>query len=393
MNTLTAFGFSTATAAALQASDVKAADSDQVPISIDHSGDSIVMVDADWYDHLERTRDTFEEIKQAWLPPQGHRYNSRNNKNKDEYDDVLGVFISAGKGNENPHIIVSIDQESDTKDETRRNIPERRDGSRIEVEEMSKEKELAVNHTDCNDKEVSDPSNMPGGVRIRFAGRDGYGTLTSRVVDGDYDYNYSLATAAHVISRDQDECGDDLLGTNAYHRGNYIGEVVDIDHDLDMVIIHNSSDYGQPIPEVWNPSDHSDRWGPIWETLSKDGVDHWIHNDRRVWKYGVSTCYTTGYVDSRGNTERAYNYSGPGPDISTECADYWYNCVRWGEFGSIEAGDSGSITFGAHPNRNVFLACNINSWRWSSYSDGEYSAGPAGYAWQGKHSYWWKENA
>ena len=160
MNTLTTFGFSTATAAALQASDVKAADSDQVPISIDHSGDSIVMVDADWYDHLERTRDTFEEIKRAWLPPQGHRHNSRNNKNKDEYDDVLGVFISAGKGNENPHIIVSIDQESDTKDETRGNIPERRDGSRIEVEEMSKEKELAVDHTDCNDKEVSDPSNM-----------------------------------------------------------------------------------------------------------------------------------------------------------------------------------------------------------------------------------------
>jgi len=58
MNTLTAFGFSATTAAALQASDVKAADSDQVPISIDHSGDSIVMVDADWYDRLKRTRDT-----------------------------------------------------------------------------------------------------------------------------------------------------------------------------------------------------------------------------------------------------------------------------------------------------------------------------------------------
>ena len=258
---------------------------------------------------------------------------------------------------------------------------------------MSKEKELAGYHTDCNDKEVSDPGNMPGGVRVSFAGRDSYGTLTSRVVDGDYDYNYSLATAAHVISRDQDECGDDLLGTNAYHEGNYIGEVVDIDHDLDMVIIHNSSDYRQPIPEVWNPSNHSDRWEPISETLTADGVDYWINNERRIWKYGVSTCYTTGYVHSRGNTEQAYNYSGIGPDVSTECADYWYNCVRWGEFGSIEAGDSGSITFGIHPDRNVFLACNINSWRWGSYSDGEYSAGPAGYAWQDKHSYWWKEKA
>jgi len=402
LKTLTAFGFSASTAAALTSDDVQAADSDQVPISIDHSGKSIVMVDADWYDRLQKTRDNFDAMKRDWLPQQGRRNANGRDRNtnsekshgpNDEHDDVIGLFISAGKDNDNPHIIISIDQDSDTKDETRGNIPERRGGSRIEIEEMDQQKELATVHTDCEDEEVSNPDKIPGGVRISFAGRDGYGTLTPRIVDGSFDHTYSLATAAHVLSRDENECGDDFLGTSAYHHGNYIGDVVAVDHDLDMAIVHNSSSWDQPIPEVWHPADHSERWEPIEETLTSDGVDYWINNDRQVWKYGVSTCFTTGKVHSRGNTERAYNYAGPGPDVSTECADYWYECVRWGEFGSIEAGDSGSITFGAHPDRDTFLACNINSWRWSSFSDGEYSAGPAGYAWQNDHSYWWKDEA
>lgn len=388
LKTLTAFGFSSATAAALTPNDVQAADSDQVPISIDHSEESTVMVDADWYDRLQATRDTFGAMKRDWLPPQGRRNSNKSQKAhgpKDKHDDVIGLYISAGKGNDNPHIIVSIDQDSNTKDETRGNIPERRGGSRIKIEERDREKELAVDHTNCDDKEVSNPDRIPGGVRIRFAGRDGHGTLTPRVVDGDFDHNYSLATAAHVLSRDENECGDDLIGTSAYHHGNYIGSVVAVDHDLDMAIIHNSSSTNQPIPEVWHPVDHSQRWEPIEETLTKDGVDFWINNDRQLFKYGVSSCYTTGKVHSRGNTEQ--------PAVNNQCSDFWYDSVRWGEFGSIERGDSGSITFGAHPDRDTFLACNINSWRDFSAVDGEYSAGPAGYAWQDAHSYWWKDEA
>ena len=392
LKTLTAFGFSASTAIVLTPGDVQAADSDQVPISIDHSNTSIVMVDADWYDRLQETRDNFDAMKRDWLPPRGRRNSNEGNKNsgkshgpKDMHNDVIGLYISAGKGNDNPHIIVSIDQESDTKDETRGNIPEQRGESRIEIEERDSEKELALEHSNCNDKEVSNPDKIPGGVRISFAGRDNVGTLTSRVVDGDFNYNYSLATAAHVLSRDENECGSDLVGTDAYHYGNYIGSVVAVDHQLDMVIVHNSSSTDQPIPEVWHPADHSERWEPIEDTLTDDGVDYWINNDRQLFKYGQSSCYTNGKVHSRGNTERPY--------VNNECAEFWYDCVRWGEYGSIEAGDSGSITFGAHPDRDTFLACNVNSWRDGSVSEREYSAGPAGFAWQDAHSYWWKDEA
>jgi len=385
LRTLTACGFAAGTAAALTPEDINAAGSDQVPITIDTSGESVVMVDADWYDRVQEARKVFQKMKNEWLPEQADnnvRENRGRGKGKDKHDDVSGVWFSAGKGNDNPHVIVSIDQESESKDNTRGNIPERRQGVRIEVEEMNREKELAWDHNNCDDKEKSNTTEMPGGLQVRFQGRDGSGTLTPRVVDSSYDHIYSIATAAHVASVDG-ECGDDLLGLKAYHYGNYLGELVYVDHRHDIAIIHNDYNYDQPIPEVWNPSDHSEQWGPIKDSLSKDGVDYWENNGRKLWKYGKKTCFTGGTVDSRGKTERAR--------VNSPCADYWYDCVRWGEFGSIERGDSGSITFGAHPDENTFLACNINSWRWSSWSDGEYSAGPAGYAWRDNHGYWWKE--
>lgn len=358
-----AAGFGTATISTITVDDVKAADSDEVTISITCDGSRKVRVSSDWYDYLERTRRVKKKMENNWLS------SGSNNGQKDKHNDVMAVWLNAGTGSQNPHLILTIDEDSDTKDETRGDIPEWKNNVRIAVEEAEREYKPA-----CDPQCKSNLDTMPGGLSVSIQGT---GTLGPQA----YDYNnnkYVLTTAAHVASKNntfsEDECGDDLLGKTVDHCGDYIGYVDYIDHVHDVCIIEPTPN---PLPEIWNPSDHSDRYGTITDSLSKDGVDYWMNNGRKAFKYGIKTCYTWGYVHARGKKENPGEF-GP-------CTDTWEDCVRWGQYGDLGRGDSGSVAFGADPDSNDFFAICQNSWRWY-----DYTTGPAGYAWKNQHGYEWR---
>lgn len=367
LKALSSAGFGAASVNAITVDDVKAADSDQVTIAITCDGERKKRVSSDWYDHLVRARRVKNEIEENWL------YST--DSGKDSYDDVFAVWLDAGTDSNNPHVKVTIDKNSSSKEETRGNVPERRDNVRIDVEEAPREHEQV-----CEPKCKQDTSEMPGGLSVSINGNGG--SLGPQAWDNK-DGTWTLTTAGHVAAQ-EGTCGDDLIGSNVEHCGEYIGYVKDIDHSLDMCIIEPAYDV-EPIPEVWNPDDHSSRWGTITDTLSADGVDYWMgdnpnNNQRKVWKYGVGSCYSEGYVHARGTKED--------PEVNNPCTPdpkTWNECVRWGTINSIWGGDSGSIAFGADPDSDDFFAVCQNSWRWYNYS-----AGPAGYAWRNKHGYSWR---
>lgn len=225
----------------------------------------------------------------------------------------------------------------------------------------------------CDPKCKSSVDQMPGGLGVNFD--NGGGTLGPKMFDYDT-YTYKLSTAAHVPSS-SDQCGSDLIGEPAYHCDAYIGDVEYIDHVHDICVIDTKSST-EPLPEIWNPENHSDRYGTIKNSLSAGGVDYWMNNNRRLFKYGVASCYSYGTVSARGKRENAFTFA--------PCAGEWEDCVRWGSFTDLDAGDSGSVAFGADPDSSDYFVCNQNSWRWFNYT-----TGPAAYAILDHHNYEWRQ--
>lgn len=357
---LSSAGFGAASVSALTVDDVKAADSDQVTIALTCDGERTKRVSSDWYDAVVRARRVKETVENNWL--------SSGNGERDTHNDVFGVWLDAGTGANAPHVIVTIDEDSSTKAETRGSVPERRNDVRIAVEEAPREYESM-----CDPKCKSDTSEMPGGLEVCFD--HGCGTLGPQA----YDYNdnsWVLTTAAHIPA-DGGYCGEDIINEVVKHCGESIGLVKDVDHKHDMCIImpYFNTD---TLPEVWNPSDHSERWGTITDSLSADGVDYWMSNDRKVWKYGKRSCKTQGEVKARGTKEN--------PLVNDPCTPgTWNDCVQWGHATDNQPGDSGSIAFGADPDSDDFYAICQNSWSWVNYA-----TGPAGYAWKNHHGYEWR---
>ena len=81
LRTLTAAGVTPVAASRITVDDVKAADDDQVPISLDVKGEIKKNVPADWYDKLIHTRDIRSKLS----------------RNHDHRESVLGVGYSPGK--------------------------------------------------------------------------------------------------------------------------------------------------------------------------------------------------------------------------------------------------------------------------------------------------------
>ncbi|MEZ3116111.1 hypothetical protein RYH80_09315 [Halobaculum sp. MBLA0147] len=370
LRVLSAAGISSAAAGALSVDHVRGAASDQVPVAYDVEGNSEGYVPADWYDRLAKARDVRDRLDGEFLPePASDRAETATERVRDA---VTGVWLDAGTGNSEPHVIVSLDEESESLGDARGAVPERMRGIDIEVEVAEREEEL----TDCTPKQKGDTSQMPGGLSVDFSSEESSarGTLTSRMYD-ENDYVYRLATAAHVpeAATNGNDCGTQLEGMEARHNGTKIGEVHFVDHENDIAVIEATNT--TPLDEVWDPRDFSDKY-TVKSTMSKDCVDTFMKDDKKVKKYGVGRCFGTGKITARGKKERAY--------VNESCTTYWRDCVRWGTFNSIGPGDSGSIAFGPDPGGSDYLASNINSWRWF-----DYSAGPAGYAIDNTHGYYW----
>jgi len=369
MKTLSAAGISSAMLGLLNADTVRGAASDEIPIAVDTKGESETYVDAGWYDRLVKAREVSNELKNGFLPEQAS--SQAKMATKRIRDSVTGVWLDAGSGNSEPHVIVSIAEESEARGDAPGAIPERKQGIPIEVEFAEREEEL----TNCIPEGRSDTSETPGGLAVKFdKDSSNTGTLTSRAWDDDDFSDAKLMTAAHVPENAAGgSCGDQLLGMEAKNNGDIIGEVDYIDHENDIAVIEPTNT--NPLDEVWNPGDHSQTYD-VTGTMSKDGVDNLVNNGDKVKKCGIKSCLTEGNVSARGKKERAL--------VNENCTKYWRDCVRWGSYDSIGAGDSGSIAFAEDPNASGYLATNINSWRWL-----DYSAGPAGYAIDNTHNYYW----
>lgn len=102
---LTAAGVAPAAASRITVDDVKAADDDQVPISLDVDGKIKENVPANWYDRIVHTRNVTDKIQESY----GHRKS------------VIGIGYSAGeRGGDNPYVVVGINQDSNSKEKIKR---------------------------------------------------------------------------------------------------------------------------------------------------------------------------------------------------------------------------------------------------------------------------------
>lgn len=385
MKLMAASGFSGPALANISVDDVKAADSDQVPVSMDYDGNWKKMVPADWMDRMKRAEDAREKIKSNW----------RNNK------DVFSVWLNSGEfGGENPHIEVGIDYNSNSKDETRGKIPEEKDGVPVEVFEEGKN-ERADNCKQCNNYDnVSVDPHIPGGVQIHIQadGELSCGTLAPMVVDADNQYSGSWVTAAHVI------CGSGGTADSKYlkHEGTPIGEIVDViefDHDFAVIEPFDSGDTGNTsgqdftaLDEVAesNDIDNGSRY-EINSTLTKSGTQTAAADNLSLFKYGMGGCYNSATINADGDT---FKQSTLGDPVCASGDEELTHQLRFGNDGYLSGGDSGTITFVKAPNNPGYYAASLGNGHSTIAGDQigkAYSFGTAGWAIQEFHNYRWAD--
>lgn len=379
MSYATGMGVSAIGASALTAKDVQGADSDQVAISMDGE-DWVENVPRDWFNRVKKARQAKDKLADKFL----------------QRDGVLEVNYSSGNhGGENPHATVVLYEGSTSKEKRRGEIPERKNDTAVRVRETPNRPKNASEACDlcdasCDDEEAPDLSKIPGGLRISF---DGDGTLTSQLVNGsDHNMAYGWATNAHVVAvgDDQGRCGDDLIGKWGEHYDTSLGTVQYISHRHDFAVIEPYSDYREPAKHVTDTSDPGTEI-LIEGTLTDWAIDEYMANEGNtkytVQKYGIGSCYSWGYIKSRGETVDDHFDRDP-------CSGSYEDQVGWGaacddEFSEpdIDCGDSGSLTFASHPDKSKWYAVCLNR----GASALNRVTGTSGHALREQHNFWWQD--
>lgn len=379
MKSANAMGISAIGAHALTAKDVQGADSDQVAISMD-GDDWVEYVPKGWFNRVKRARRAKDRLADRLL----------------ERDGVIEVNYSSGHhGGDNPHVTVVLYENSESKDKRRGEVPERENDTPVRVKEAPNRPRSASSgcdlcDADCDDKEAPDTSKIPGGLRVTF---DGHGTLTSQLVNGsDHNLAWGWATNAHVVAAgdDQGRCGSDLIGKWGRHYNNSLGTVQYISHRHDFAVIEPYSDYRQPAKYVTDTSNPGTEI-LIEGTLTDWAIDEYMANegDSRytVQKYGIGSCYSWGYIKSRGRTVRDKFDRDP-------CRYSYDDQVGWGAAcddgfsePDIDCGDSGSLTFASHPDGGTWYAVCLNR----GATGLNRVSGTSGHALREQHNFWWQD--
>jgi hypothetical protein len=175
----TAAGMSSAAALTLTPEDVKAADSDQVTVPFDVEGKSKFQIDSDRLDWYYRARDVTKHIQEIHIEKEG----------------VFSIGLRGGGGKDNPHVFVTLDNSTGKADERRGELPEERNGVRVEIEEADKTE--VKEH--CDPDPWPQGENFPGGQRITPEDTTGVLTNSSRMIASDYSW-FGWSTAAHGLS-------------------------------------------------------------------------------------------------------------------------------------------------------------------------------------------------
>jgi len=335
-----AAGVASTTATAVTPEDIQSADSDEVPVSLDLDGDHKWNVPLDWYERLLDAREVLEKNKQLPI----------------ERDGVISIEMNPGDlGGENPYLAVDIDEDKEVNINSRDLQGQNRDVrivfNKISNPEMTKEGDSPgsdVNSDPCGD--LTTTGDIPGGLEVVFG--NARGTLTSRVSGPNF--NEGWLTNTHVASSTSGDCGSDLIGAEAEHGGEKIGEVVAVDHDHDFVVIE-PTEGRSPESKVVLPSDHDTEYD-IQGTMSKDGFDTFSAEGWDVKKIGTTTCESSGTPHARGKpvTVKAN-------DNCKSIGELYWDQVTWGSaINDIRPGDSGSLTFGSYPDSSNYLGMCIN---------------------------------
>lgn len=328
-----AVGLSSAVASQMTVDDVKASDSDQVTVSLDVDGQRKYTMAADRLDWLQRATKANEYIKS----------NHRHKKG------VVSIGMSGGDKEDNPHVVVKLDKNSNEKDERRGEIPENRNGVRIETQEVERELHLA-----CDTQCVSEGTNFPGGQKIDINNTGSWGTSGPRVIADDYEW-VGWTTAGHCFP------GCDSDDTTMWHTPDEsscdypIGTGAAIAPYEDVGFIYYSNDH-DITPSPWNakPSDHSEAV-QINGTLSEEGmgvIDDEYDGENKIFAYGAASCFTRGELDE-------WNVEDSASGIPNNCRDELRNqmtvdlsCTNE----TMAKGDSGGIFFTPDPNTDSWYA-------------------------------------
>lgn len=346
MNLASAIGFSTPVAMNMTVDDVKASDSDEVTVSWDVSGNTKYTVAADRVEWLQRAKKVNEEIKDEYFDSRG----------------ILGVGMSGGDGEDNPHVVVSLDKDDEESSERRGELPEQKDGIRIETQEREREGE-----TTCEPDCVSENEHFPGGQDINPE-FDGSCTNSSRMWEDGLDW-FGWTTAAHCFPN----CSSSDV--TVYHDASGCfyeigkGDFVDITRDIAFI------EFTEQRTSPWNlkPSDHTEGVEII-DTITDEGFGIVDEEGLTIYNYGIGSCFQD-YDLRRWNEQTSYD--------SYECHDSLYDqmITEHNELGgTAESGDSGSLWFiEDHNNSGNYYAMESISGYYMTLTNGWEHTGPQGF--------------
>lgn len=372
MKLASSVGLSSAVVANMTIDDVKASDSDQVTISLDVDGQRKYAIDADYLDWVQRATRVTERI-------------TRNHFEKSSVD---SVSTRGGEGEENPHVVVTINRNDNNADKHRGEIPEERDGVQVKVQEGEGEGEsLMCDGMECIDESLDFPGGQP--IVVRHDNSDeanGPGTISPQIIESGWDW-FGCSTAAHGFIFDG-ECDSSAYVYHEtdldYEDGEYIhndvcyplgsGDFLDFVRDVAFINMEDVTETDWNI----NPSNHNEGV-QINGTLSEEGVAA-IHDEyngeNKFHCYGAGACHTA--IELQGwNDTRSLSHL----DEDQRCNDTLYDqlvlddgCVQPDGPGS---GDSGGIWFTPDPETDSWWAIGATSGWYQSWCQEWY--GPQGF--------------
>lgn len=360
MKLATAAGVPIATATHLTADDVKAADSDQMTISFDTEGNYKKRVAADWYDHFIRARDINDEITKKFWGREG----------------IERIGLRGGGNNDNPHVIVALDESKSEKENRRGEIPEWKNDVRIDVIEESGEKKL-----NCDD-ENADVSQLPGGVasEVGFVGT----TCTNgpRCMTGsDHQLATGWSLASHCMDQGDSVSGDCSTEADVVHNYTEYGDIVYWDHDRDFAYVEQTG-LGSPVSETVYPADHSQSHH-IHGTVSESGMGSVLGDPGKVW--GITSCEVIGSYQELNVTWNVDHPCNPNNTL--------IDMLKLETGVDItESGDSGSLWMVQEPDTDDWFAAASHSGAKATAIDNpNYAFGPQGFSIRDVNNMWWDD--
>lgn len=356
-------GMSPIAATHITIDDVKAADSDQVPISLDTEGNYKTNVPKDWYERLKNAEEAKHKLESKFINREG----------------IVAVGYDAGsKKGENPIAKVYLEKNHPKKEKRRGEIPERKNGVKVDILEENK------GSGDC-DPGYYEYEDVPGGIQITMMDKSsggGYCTSTSRLMNGSrWNRGYGWATNAHCLPScpPAEWDGTMELVHKADGSSRPLGEVWFMDQYKDFVAIE-AYDNVNPVSDVANPQyPYKSTRHHISGTASADGLsDLQSDDDIDFLKRGRSTCTTKGNITSLNTSQYVYQNC-----TESKLEDQ----VKWD--GEVQEGDSGSLVYSEQVPYadNQRFASHMHSGS-PLYGNGY---GPAGYAIRNDRNMWWDD--